>query len=210
MTHQNPDLWAIIRQEYELTNMSVMALAKKYDVTLEQIEIRRAAEDWPRDQEKEIMAAASAKLVMAGMPDGTIHGRPAFHEADRLKMIDQASDRIVDVLNTHKKSAKAGIELVQKIFDRLQATDGLVKVYDMMGNEHDVDAIKQVKDLASALKNLVGIDRATYALDDYRGLGSPHALAQRGEDEVEARRAMLDRSMREMMNRAQRHLRVVK
>lgn len=198
-------LWDEVRHEYEITQISVRSLAQKFNVTLAQIEAKVAAEKWVRDTHKETMAIVSTKMVMGDRPENSA----PITEKERLEAIEVAADRIVDVLEGHKRAARTGIEIVTTVLKRLKEADGKVKQYDMMGIAHDVDAVKEIKDLSTALKNYVGIDRSTYGLDDYKGLGSPTELARAGEEESRRRMQLIDNAMARALNYSTRHLKLV-
>ena len=204
-----PD-WDAIRAEYEKTEMSVLALAKKYGVPLHEIEKKRAAQGWRRDEQREIMEIVATKTVM-GDTGVLNNGRAPHTEQERMEAIERAADNLIGILQSHKDAARLGIDSVMMVLQRIRDNQGKVEIINRRTNEiFLVDATKPIKELAAALAAFVEIDRKTYALDEYRGAGSPHEIARRGEDEYRRQQQLLDDAMTKLLNKAQRHLHVVK
>jgi|SRR4051812_12958971 len=200
-----PDLIAV-EADYRAGVMSVRAVAAKHGVS--EGAVRKWAknakpEPWKRDLSEKVREAARAALVR--VPVRSTH--TAYGEvrtASEREVVDVAARAIVQVVREHRGAIQAGQQMVGMLLGQLQeaaaSRDELEETIeaDTMGTGDDgkpdyrrraamLKAVSLpahagvIKDLATAMKHLVGLERQAFGLTDEKDEAPPPPQSTAGE-----------------------------
>ena len=171
-----PD-WATIEDEYRTNQVSVSELARRHGISHTAINKRAKAESWARDLSKQVREATAAKLVAT--PVSASKARET-----RRETIDRASDDNVAIIRSHRKDIAKGRGLVALLFEQLREAaenrdDVEDEIHDATAGDKDgrrralmLRAVSlpthagALRDLSTALKNLIPLERQAFNLDD--------------------------------------------
>jgi predicted DNA-binding protein YlxM (UPF0122 family) len=165
--------WEAIESAYRAGVMSIREIASQYEITHQAISKRAKKEGWERDLKAKVKARAE-NLVAA---------EKAISER---QLIEANAEVIANVRMEHRGDIRRARELTNSLFDELSAecTDvpALRKLGELMFepdcNGRDKlnelynsiislpERVKSAKALSETLKNLIGLERQAYGLDD--------------------------------------------
>lgn len=183
-----PDLIAI-EADYRAGVMSVRAIAAKHGVSESVIRkwAKNADPPWQRDLTGKVQEAARAQIVRSAH-----HAYDGVRTPTERELIDAAARSIVQVVREHRGAIQAGQQMVGMLLGQLQdvathrerieeiileetaqadgegkAADGAMRRRAAMMRAVSLPAHAGViKDLATAMKHLVGLERQAFGLAD--------------------------------------------
>ncbi|HHG4356353.1 TPA: hypothetical protein ACPWEY_000041 [Pseudomonas aeruginosa] len=174
MSETAPD-WDAIHSEYRAGQLSNVMLGKKHGVTEGAIRKRAKAEGWQKDLAGEVRHQVKEKLVREEVR------APSARDKD---IVEAAANTGVDVVRRHRRDIAKGHGLVNLLFQQLeQAATVRDELEDAVMDETAGDENSQrrnrmlkalslpthagvLRDLSTALKNLVPLERQAYNLDE--------------------------------------------
>ncbi|MFK9071685.1 MULTISPECIES: hypothetical protein [Proteus] len=178
---KRPD-WEAIESAYRAGVMSLREIASQHDITHGAINKRAKKEGWERNLKEKINQKAEA-LVSKREVSTKVSTEKAISE--RI-LIEANAEVIANVRMEHRGDIRRARELTNNLFDELSAecadVPALSKLGDLMFNPDDngrdklneiyhsiislPERVKSAKALSETLKNLVGLERQAYGLDD--------------------------------------------
>lgn len=178
---KRPD-WEAIESAYRAGVMSLREIASQHDITHGAINKRAKKEGWERNLKEKINQKAEA-LVSKREVSTKVSTEKAISE--RI-LIEANAEIIANVRMEHRGDIRRARELTNNLFDELSAecadVPALSKLGDLMFNPDDngrdklneiyhsiislPERVKSAKALSETLKNLVGLERQAYGLDD--------------------------------------------
>ena len=191
-----PD-WERIEANYRAGVLSLREIAELNPGTNHVAITRKAKrEGWSRDLAGKIKAKAE-ELVTRNAVTPAVTIRDSVSER---QIIEANADAIVQVRLSHRQDIRRGRAIVVSLMDELELTCGpenaallaelgeVMRSEDQNGQDKRNDLysklmsmpgrVKAMKDLGDALKNLIGLEREAYNLDD------PKAAAEQGNGSV--------------------------
>lgn len=176
-----PD-WERIELEYRTGVKSVRELAAAYGVSHTAINKRAKTQKWERDLSAKIKAKAEAKVSKAQV-SREVSVETQVRESEIVEANAQA---IADVRLAHRADIRRGRSLVLKLLAELEQQTDNADLFDDLGelmrkpDDNGQDKlndlyrkvislsgrVSNVKALAEALKNLVGLEREAWSLDE--------------------------------------------
>lgn len=178
---KRPD-WEAIESAYRAGVMSLREIASQHDITHGAINKRAKKEGWERNLKEKINQKAEA-LVSKREVSTKVSTEKAISE--RI-LIEANAEVIANVRMEHRGDIRRARELTNNLFDELSAecadVPALSKLGDLMFSPDDngrdklneiyhsiislPERVKSAKALSETLKNLVGLERQAYGLDD--------------------------------------------
>lgn len=178
---KRPD-WEAIESAYRAGVMSLREIASQHDITHGAINKRAKKEGWERNLKEKINQKAEA-LVSKREVSTKVSTEKAISE--RI-LIEANAEVIANVRMEHRGDIRRARELANVLFDELSAecadVPALSKLGDLMFNPDDngrdklneiyhaiislPERVKSAKALSETLKNLIGLERQAYGLDD--------------------------------------------
>ncbi|MFB0770365.1 hypothetical protein [Proteus cibi] len=178
---KRPD-WEAIESAYRAGVMSIREIASQYEITHQAISKRAKKEGWERDLKAKVKARAE-NLVAKREVASLVATEKAISER---QLIEANAEVIANVRMEHRGDIRRARELTNNLFDELSAecadVPALSKLGDLMFNPDDngrdklneiyhsiislPERVKSAKALSETLKNLVGLERQAYGLDD--------------------------------------------
>lgn len=167
--------WEAIRAEYRAGQLSNVMLGKKYGVSEGAIRKRVKAEGWQKDLASEVRAQVREKLVREEVRTPNARDK---------EIVEAAANTGADVVRRHRRDIAKGHDLVNLMFGQLeQAASSRAEIEGLICEETDGDEngrrrsqmLKLVslsthagvlRDLSTALKNLIPLERQAYNLDE--------------------------------------------
>lgn len=164
--------WEAIEREYRAGQLSVVEIGRQHDVSHTAINKRAKKEGWQRDLAKRVRQEASARLVS-----------DSVSEANAEQAVNEAAARVVEVVREHRKDIKAGRNLVARMMSELDATTSQQDALEteiLAATGQDSSERRQaammkaislpsragvIRDLSTAMKNLVGLERQAFSMD---------------------------------------------
>ncbi len=188
--------WEAIESAYRAGLLSVREIASQHGITHGAINKRAKRDGWERDLKAKIKAKADA-LVSKREVSTLVSTQKAVTE--RI-LIEANAEVIANVRMEHRGDIKRARALANMLFDELevQTTDiaDLEKLGELMYQPDDKgndklneiyqkvislpSRVKSIKELTETLKNLVGLERQAYGIDD--GVEPPPATPNNGTD----------------------------
>ncbi|CAG9414328.1 TPA: hypothetical protein ACS7XC_003338 [Providencia alcalifaciens] len=178
---KRPD-WEAIESAYRAGVMSIREIASQYEITHQAISKRAKKEGWERDLKAKVKARAE-NLVAKREVATLVAAEKAISER---QLIEANAEVIANVRMEHRGDIRRARELTNGLFNELSAecTDvpALRKLGELMfepdSNGRDKlnelynsiislpERVKSAKALSETLKNLIGLERQAYGLDD--------------------------------------------
>lgn len=179
-----PD-WEAIESAYRAGLMSIREIASQHGITHGAINKRAKKEGWERDLKAKIKAKADA-LVSKREVSRQVSIETATNE--RI-LIEANAEVIANVRMAHRGDIKKARDITNTLFDELGAecadVASLRKLGELMINPdengkdklseiyHSIigmpERVKAAKALSETLKNLIGLERQAYNIDDEQG-----------------------------------------
>lgn len=178
---KRPD-WEAIESAYRAGVMSLREIASQHDISEGAIRKRAKRDDWSRDLNAKIKAR-SDDMVRKQEVRSQVRSEAALSER---VLIEATAEVITNVRMEHRGDIRRARELANALFDELSAECADVAALEKLGelmiepddngrdklNElyHAVislpERVKSAKALSETLKNLIGLERQAYGLDD--------------------------------------------
>ncbi|HGW3465850.1 TPA: hypothetical protein ACNIAT_003605 [Proteus mirabilis] len=178
---KRPD-WEAIESAYRAGVMSIREIASQYEITHQAISKRAKKEGWERDLKAKVKARAE-NLVAKREVASLVATEKAISER---QLIEANAEVIANVRMEHRGDIRRARELTNNLFDELSAecadVPALRKLGELMFSSDDngrdklneiyhsiislPERVKSAKALSETLKNLVGLERQAYGLDD--------------------------------------------
>ncbi|HEK0777957.1 TPA: hypothetical protein SMP77_003618 [Proteus mirabilis] len=194
---KRPD-WEAIESAYRAGVMSIREIASQYEITHQAISKRAKKEGWERDLKAKVKARAE-NLVAKREVASLVATEKAISER---QLIEANAEVIANVRMEHRGDIRRARELTNNLFDELSAecadVPALRKLGELMfspdGNGRDKlneiyhsiislpERVKSAKALSETLKNLVGLERQAYGLDDVQPNKTASQLSELMDD----------------------------
>lgn len=178
---KRPD-WEAIESAYRAGVMSIREIASQYEITHQAISKCAKKEGWERDLKAKVKARAE-NLVAKREVASLVATEKAISER---QLIEANAEVIANVRMEHRGDIRRARELTNNLFDELSAecadVPALRKLGELMFSPDDngrdklneiyhsiislPERVKSAKALSETLKNLVGLERQAYGLDD--------------------------------------------
>ena len=178
---KRPD-WEAIESAYRAGVMSLREIASQHDISEGAIRKRAKRDDWSRDLNAKIKAR-SDDMVRKQEVRSQVRSETALSER---VLIEATAEVITNVRMEHRGDIRRARELANALFDELSAecadVAALEKLGEMMIEPDDngrdkqnelyravislPERVKSAKALSETLKNLIGLERQAYGLDD--------------------------------------------
>ncbi|MGJ7085775.1 hypothetical protein ABM000_19985 [Morganella morganii] len=178
---KRPD-WEAIESAYRAGVMSLREIASQHDISEGAIRKRAKRDYWSRDLNAKIKAR-SDDMVRKQEVRSQVRSETALSER---VLIEATAEVITNVRMEHRGDIRRARELANVLFDELSAECADVAALEKLGelmiepddngrdklNEiyHAVislpERVKSAKALSETLKNLIGLERQAYGLDD--------------------------------------------
>ncbi|HEQ1856734.1 TPA: hypothetical protein VEO38_000230 [Providencia alcalifaciens] len=174
--------WEAIESAYRAGVMSIREIASQYEITHQAISKRAKKEGWERDLKAKVKARAE-NLVAKREVATLVAAEKAISER---QLIEANAEVIANVRMEHRSDIRRARELTNSLFGELSAecadVPALSKLGELMFNPDDngrdklneiynsiislPERVKSAKALSETLKNLIGLERHAYGLDD--------------------------------------------
>lgn len=194
---KRPD-WEAIESAYRAGVMSIREIASQYEITHQAISKRAKKEGWERDLKAKVKARAE-NLVAKREVASLVATEKAISER---QLIEANAEVIANVRMEHRGDIRRARELTNNLFDELSAecadVPALRKLGELMfspdDNGHDKlneiyhsiislpERVKSAKSLSETFKNLVGLERQAYGLDDVQPNKTASQLSELMDD----------------------------
>lgn len=178
---KRPD-WEAIESAYRAGVMSLREIASQHDISEGAIRKRAKRDDWSRDLNAKIKARSDD---MVRKQEVRSQVRTETSLSERV-LIEATAEVITNVRMEHRGDIRRARELANVLFDELSAecadVDALEKLGELMIEPDDngrdklneiyhavislPERVKSAKALSETLKNLIGLERQAYGLDD--------------------------------------------
>ncbi|HCR3195068.1 TPA: hypothetical protein ON497_001078 [Morganella morganii] len=178
---KRPD-WEAIESAYRAGVMSLREIASQHDISEGAIRKRAKRDDWSRDLNAKIKAR-SDDMVRKQEVRSQVRSETALSER---VLIEATAEVITNVRMEHRGDIRRARELANVLFDELSAecadVAALEKLSELMIEPDDngrdklnelyhavislPERVKSAKALSETLKNLIGLERQAYGLDD--------------------------------------------
>jgi len=167
--------WDAIECEYRANQLSNVMLGKKHGVSEGAIRKKAKAEGWTKD----LTAAVRAKVR-----DELVRGQVREPNTKDREVVEQAGVTGATVVRTHRKDIRTAADLVSLLMGQLiEAAQGREDLENIIEEETKEDENNQrrnklykavslstraatIRDLTTAAKNLVTLERQAYNLDE--------------------------------------------
>ncbi|MDC6033459.1 hypothetical protein [Proteus mirabilis] len=194
---KRPD-WEAIESAYRAGVMSIREIASQYEITHQAISKRAKKEGWERDLKAKVKARAE-NLVAKREVATLVATEKAISER---QLIEANAEVIANVRMEHRGDIRRARELTNNLFDELSAecadVPALRKLGELMFSPDDngrdklneiyhsiislPERVKSAKALSETLKNLVGLERQAYGLDDVQPNKTASQLSELMDD----------------------------
>ncbi|WP_272658172.1 hypothetical protein [Providencia sp. PROV108] len=178
---KRPD-WEAIESAYRAGVMSLREIASQHGISEGAIRKRAKKDDWSRDLNAKIKSRAD-DLVRKEEVRKQVRSETVLSER---VLIEATAEVIASVRMEHRGDIRRARELTNNLFDELSAecadAPALSKLGELMFSPDDngrdklneiyhsiislPERVKSAKALSETLKNLVGLERQAYGLDD--------------------------------------------
>ena len=190
MTKRKAIDWEAIERDYRVGQLSLRALATKHDTTPGAISKKAKANSWTQDASQEVRERTRAALLTAPRKEQEAKEAPNGNSvstdgnAPTPEDIETAVQTNLQVINRHRRDIAKGHNLVNLMFGQLeQAATCREEIENLICDETQEDdntrrrsqMLKLVslsthagvlRDLSTALKNLIPLERQAYNLDE--------------------------------------------
>ena len=194
---KRPD-WEAIESAYRAGVMSIRKIASQYEITHQAISKRAKKEGWERDLKAKVKARAE-NLVAKREVASLVATEKAISER---QLIEANAEVIANVRMEHRGDIRRARELTNNLFDELSAecadVPALRKLGELMFSPDDngrdklneiyhsiislPERVKSAKALSETFKNLVGLERQAYGLDDVQPNKTASQLSELMDD----------------------------
>ncbi|HFS0006178.1 TPA: hypothetical protein ACHYRB_002016 [Proteus mirabilis] len=194
---KRPD-WEAIESAYRAGVMSIREIASQYEITHQAISKRAKKEGWERDLKAKVKARAE-NLVAKREVASLVATEKSISER---QLIEANAEVIANVRMEHRGDIRRARELTNNLFDELSAecadVPALRKLGELMFSPDDngrdklneiyhsiislPERVKSAKALSETLKNLVGLERQAYGLDDVQPNKTASQLSELMDD----------------------------
>lgn len=194
---KRPD-WEAIESAYRAGVMSIREIASQYEITHQAISKRAKKEGWERDLKAKVKARAE-NLVAKREVASLVATEKAISER---QLIEANAEVIANVRMEHRGDIRRARELINNLFDELSAecadVPALRKLGELMFSPDDngrdklneiyhsiislPERVKSAKSLSETFKNLVGLERQAYGLDDVQPNKTASQLSELMDD----------------------------
>ncbi|HFE8586075.1 TPA: hypothetical protein ACGAQD_002719 [Proteus mirabilis] len=194
---KRPD-WEAIESAYRAGVMSIREIASQYEITHQAISKRAKKEGWERDLKAKVKARAE-NLVAKREVASLVATEKAISER---QLIEVNAEVIANVRMEHRGDIRRARELTNNLFDELSAecadVPALRKLGELMFSPDDngrdklneiyhsiislPERVKSAKSLSETFKNLVGLERQAYGLDDVQPNKTASQLSELMDD----------------------------
>jgi hypothetical protein len=173
-SRKKPD-WEAIERQYRLGQKSMRVIADEYGVNVSNISRRAKRDGWVQDKSDEIRQRTNASL--AAQQERNTPTREDIEVAvqtNRQVIINhrksiKSGQHLVDLLHSQlQQAAEHRAEIEDEIFDATQGEDGKpdLKRRNAMLKAVSLPAhVGTLRDLSTALKNLVALERQAFNID---------------------------------------------
>lgn len=183
MSKRKPIDWEAIEREYRVGQLSLRALAEKHGCTAAAISKKAKEKGWVRDASQEVRERTRAALL-AQPKEAGVDGVNTTVNAPTPADIETAVQTNLQVIGRHRRDIAKGHGLVSMLFQQLEdAATHREEIEDAICEETKGDEntrrrnqmLKLVglpthagvlRDLSTALKNLIPLERQAYNLDE--------------------------------------------
>ena len=189
MAARKPIDWQALEREYRIGQLSLRALAEKHGCTAAAISQRAKKYDWVKDATQEVRERTRAALI------GKLSKLDAGEELNALNTVNNPTHEDVQIavatnitiVRAHRKDIRTAADLVSllmgQLMDAAQSREELEATVDDE-TEGDTNGMRRAKlkralslpthaatirDLTTAAKNLVTLERQAYNLDEASG-----------------------------------------
>lgn len=189
--------WEAIEREYRTGQLSIREIARLYGITHPAIVAKAAKHGWTRDLSAQVRREARARLVTGEVTETVTNA----------ELVNAAANRAVAVVKDHRVLLKTGRmligRLVQELIETTEKQEEIGEAIEAETND-DRDSRRRtqmlravslparaatMRDLSAAMKNVVQMERLSYALDDdARRETQPTSLGSLIEQVVKLRR----------------------
>lgn len=159
-----PVNWEKIRDEYRVGQLSIRTIAQIYKVAPSTICFRASKYKWERDLTDKVRKQVNSKLLNVQL--NTPHAREEG-------IVDEASDRGVQVILSHRKDIAKLRTFEQKLLDELDKSPKKLYITQYQGDivqkevELTVDAkAGALRDLAKVQEMRINLERQAFNLDE--------------------------------------------
>ena len=190
MTKRKKIDWEAVERDYRVGQLSLRALATKHDTTPGAISKKAKANSWTQDASQEVRERTRAALLTAPRKEQESEETPNGNSvssdgnAPTPADIETAVQTNLQVIGRHRRDIAKGHSLVSMLFQQLEeAATHREEIEDAIGEETKGDEnsrrrnqmMKMVglpthagvlRDLSTALKNLIPLERQAYNLDE--------------------------------------------
>lgn len=194
---KRPD-WEAIESAYRAGVMSLREIASQHGISEGAIRKRAKKDDWSRDLNAKIKSRAE-DLVRKEEVRKQVRSETVLSER---VLIEATAEVIASVRMEHRGDIRRARELTNNLFDELSAecadVSALRKLGELMLSPDDngrdklneiynsiislPERVKSVKALSETLKNLVGLERQAYGLDDVQPNKTASQLSELMDD----------------------------
>lgn len=177
--------WEAVEREYRVGQLSLRALATKHDCTAAAISKKAKEKGWVRDATAEVRERTRAALLTAPRKEeAKVNGVNSTVNTPTQEDIEVAVQTNLQVINRHRRDIAKGHDIVSMLFMQLeQAATCREEIENLICEETQEDdnsrrrsqMLKMVslpshagvlRDLSTALKNLIPLERQAYNLDE--------------------------------------------
>lgn len=170
--------WSAIEADYRVGQLSNRMIAEKHGVSEGMIRKKAKAQGWLKDLTEKVRREVRTQLVRDSVRTPNVSERDA---------IAQAGITGAEVVRTHRRDARSASDLVSLLMGQLTAAaadrgsleniaeemckeDETGKRYDRLMKAVSLPVhASTIRDLSTALKNLITIERQAHNLDDIGG-----------------------------------------
>lgn len=179
--------WEAVERDYRVGQLSLRALAAKHGTTPGAISKKAKKEGWTQDASQEVRERTRAALIKAPAAEQETRGGNAVSSAGNAPTredIEVAVQTNLAVISRHRKDIGHGHRLVGLLFSQLEeAARHREEIEDEIERECSGDETTArrtrmlkavslpshagvIRDLSTALKNLIPLERQAYNLDE--------------------------------------------
>lgn len=190
MTERKPIDWQAIEREYRVGQLSLRALASKHSTTPGAISKKAKAKGWVQDASQEVRERTRAAMIKAPAVEKTaketLDGNSVSNGGNTPTQedIEVAVQTNLAVISRHRRDISHGHRIVGLLFQQLEeAAQNRDEIEGAIAEECADDHTGQrkgrmlkaislpvhagvIRDLSTALKNLIPLERQAYNLDE--------------------------------------------
>lgn len=178
MTEKRAPDWSAIEAEYRAGQLSNRMIAEKHGISEGMIRKKAKAQDWTKDLSAKVRQEVRTQLVRSEVRTSNVSERD---------IVQQAGITGAQVVRTHRRDARQASDLLAMLMTQLTEAaacrpdleniieetckeDETGKRYDRLMRAVSLPThASTVRDLSTALKNLITIERQAHNLDDIGG-----------------------------------------